>query len=167
MAGNLKHKKQRQALQNVQLKSIKTPLFFPSPQPLAAVFQRDGVVRFYLEAFTPSRREQVTDFSLKRTLHDSPFPSPLLLSSVVLLCAGGIRLLECVHSSLCQLFTLFTLPHVFSILSLLPSPPTPPKKNPQIKQEKGKAEQSESCLFPWYRKTKIFSDGRCVLVCCE
>lgn len=90
-------------------------------------FQPDSISCFYLEAFTPSRGEQVTDCSLKRSLYDSPFPSPLLLlSSVVLLCAGGIRLLGCVRSSLCQLFTLpVSLP---SLACCQASPPSTQKK---------------------------------------
>lgn len=68
----------------------------------------------------------MTDCSLKRSLYDSPFPSPLLLSSVVLLWAGGIRLLERVRSSLCQLFTLAaSLPPLACCQA---SPPTQKKK---------------------------------------
>ena len=107
------------------IKTIKISFLLHSlPQPLPTIVQCDTISCFYLEAFTPSNREQVTDCSLKRALCDSPLLSLLLLSSVVLMCTGGMSRLKCVRSSLCQLFTL-----PMSLLSLACCQTSSPTEN--------------------------------------
>lgn len=71
-------------------------------------------------------------------------PSPPVLSSVMLLRAGGrpIRLLKCVRSSLCQLFTFLTSLPSLACCQATPPPPSR-KKTGERKQNKKKQKTEE------------------------
>ena len=77
-----KKKKKKQVLQNRQLKTIKGPCLVPFLylNLSQSSFNLTASPAFILEAFTPPRGEQVTDRSLKRSLHDS------LLCLLLILC---------------------------------------------------------------------------------
>lgn len=99
-------------------------------------------------------------------LYGSPFASPLLLSSVVLLCAGGIRLLECVRSSLCQLFTLPTSLPSLACCQASPPPPPPPHPTPPPPPQKHWKKKKET-ERPYCKSSAIYLVTGMFSVCCK
>lgn len=126
MAGNPQHRKKlRQVLQNRQLKIIKGPCLVPFLylNLSQSSFNLTASPAFILEAFTPSRGEQVTDRSLKRSLHDSLLC--LLLILCPLLCYCGLVVYDCLSVCAIHFVSFSLLLCLFPPFSLLPCASTP------------------------------------------